>query len=744
MSNQVDIVLRASGQGETAAAFLQVRNGLDQLRSAAGFAQNVVSGAVGRLASEGILALRRFASEGLRAAENMKEAAEKTGMSAEGYQKLSYAASMTGSSMGAVDVALRTLQVGISEGDKELSKLGLNLAELARSSPDEQFRKVAEAIAKIPSQADRTRAAMQAFGRSGQELLPMIDGLRTLSDEAERLGIVLDQKALAAAERFNETIKKLQLQAQSKIVLAVEYTQRAMDGTDPLARAEVQGKGLAAAGGALIGGIYGGVRGAQAGALVAGTVAHYGQKAAQYLTGRRYGTSAAELDEANTRAADVEQQKKDADARAAAEAASRTNPELDKLEAQWRAEGEDVKKYLETLRREAIVARDAGTDAAEALRAAWAAATGEAQVPDAPVGKEQVSVAHDRFARKGGMGVSSDLGDWKLGAEIMRKRAQQIMQAAEKAAEDEESSRKEAAEKAAAARKELGRLDLDAIRQTALDKAQAIEDAAEKEAAALDRAADTLATRAKDAKTKADAAWENLLGGKHADGKTDADDAADRRKAADSKRLERRAKTVIARMEEGQSVTAEGKEIAAAYVERERAKWLAGGAKGAREGADAAAKRREAAGKAGKGLQKSFEDQDHATDRAAIVAEIGGDLPAARPPGPPSVRSALQPTRRSGAPAPARGIAAADHATDRGALVAEIMGVPAPEPQRRRGHDPRAVAPVVSDSVLNASRTQYPAIAAMPAAGLAGGAVVAELKTSNRLLALIAKSGGVE
>ena len=321
MPNEVEIRLRASGQQTAKDAVAQVTGSIEKLRSTVAGLSPTMAAFAGRLAYEGVAALKRFAIEGLRTAEQMKEAAEKTGMSASGYQKLAYAASMTGSSMGAVDVALRTLQVNLAEGDKSLAAMGLDFAVLSTLSPDEQFRRVAEAIAKIPGQAQRTQAAVQAFGRWGQELLPMIDSLRTLSDEAESLGLVLDEKALAAAERFNETWKKLRLQAQSKLVLAVEYVTEAKDG-DREKKATVAGLGLGTAGGAIIGGVLGGSRGAKIGALAGAAVTKVGQDAAKGFANAFTGIGEEE-ESAERRAAAVDREVAEREAREKAETAKK-------------------------------------------------------------------------------------------------------------------------------------------------------------------------------------------------------------------------------------------------------------------------------------------------------------------------------------------------------------------------------------------------------------------------------------
>jgi hypothetical protein len=302
MANTVEIKVAVSGQAQAAADLQSVaarlrdvhdstmralaaargHDGLDALsaryrdagQAAAGagasFGKLTVAGAVGRMVSEGALSLQSFARSALDAADATLKASVKSGISAAEYQRLAYAARLSGASMGSVEVAMKTLQVAIASGDKDLAKLGLDLGSLAASSPDQQFLQVAAAVAAIEDPARRTAAAVAAFGRSGTELLPMLSGLREMRDEADRLGLVLDEKALAAAERFNDTLEKLKAVAQSKIVVAVEYVESFVrpggEAGGAPGLSATSSAGLLTAGGAVVGGAVGFLAGGPAGA----------------------------------------------------------------------------------------------------------------------------------------------------------------------------------------------------------------------------------------------------------------------------------------------------------------------------------------------------------------------------------------------------------------------------------------------------------------------------------------------
>jgi hypothetical protein len=265
----------ARDQGGLASLAARYRDaGTAAAGAGASFGRLTTAGALGRMISEGALSLQSFARSALDAADATVKASAKSGISTAEYQRLAYAAKLSGASMGTVEVAMKTLQMAISSGDKDLARLGLDLNALSAASPDQQFLRVAEAVAAIEDPARRTVAAVASFGRSGIDLLPMISSLSEMRDEADRLGLVLDGKALAAAERFNDTLERLQAIAQSKIVVAVEYVESFVrpgggaggaPGLSATSSIGVLAGGGAAAGGA-IGFLTGGPTGAAMGA----------------------------------------------------------------------------------------------------------------------------------------------------------------------------------------------------------------------------------------------------------------------------------------------------------------------------------------------------------------------------------------------------------------------------------------------------------------------------------------------
>lgn len=135
---------------------------------------------------------------------------QKTGVGAEALSSLSYAASQSGSNLEAVGPAINKMQKYLveattagSEAADTLEAIGLSAQAIKSLSPDAQFKAIADKIAGIQDPATKTAVAMRIFGKSGAELIPLLDegsrGIQKLQDDAKRLGIVFTADMAAKA-----------------------------------------------------------------------------------------------------------------------------------------------------------------------------------------------------------------------------------------------------------------------------------------------------------------------------------------------------------------------------------------------------------------------------------------------------------------------------------------------------------------------------------------------------------------
>ena len=207
----------------------QLRRGLDGARQQLEqFSRSVMRlGAqfsmVGAAMAAPILAAAKSFAE---AGDAVEKASRRTGMAAESFSALQFAAQQSGTSIEAVEKGILRMQRtitqatdGLASSRHQLAELGLAAEDLAGLSTEEQFLRVAEALSQVQDPAEKAARAMQIFGRSGVELIPLLfqgrEGIEAMMAEARRLGVVLSEEDAEAAKELTDAIGRLKMSAES-------------------------------------------------------------------------------------------------------------------------------------------------------------------------------------------------------------------------------------------------------------------------------------------------------------------------------------------------------------------------------------------------------------------------------------------------------------------------------------------------------------------------------------------------
>jgi hypothetical protein len=133
-----------------------------------------------------------------KAGSALNDLSLKTGVSAKTLAGLQFAAEQNGASLGTIEMAIRRTasaltdaQDGLATTVRAFDRMGISLTELKGLNSEEQFLKIAGAIAEIPDPMTRAAVAQDLFGRSGMDMLPMLAGgaagLKKLVEEGQRL-----------------------------------------------------------------------------------------------------------------------------------------------------------------------------------------------------------------------------------------------------------------------------------------------------------------------------------------------------------------------------------------------------------------------------------------------------------------------------------------------------------------------------------------------------------------------------
>ena len=101
---------------------------------------------------------------------------------------------------------------GTGEAQRGMEKLGLSAEHLLSITTEDAFLEVAEGIRQLETQAEKAAAAYQFFGRSGAQMLNLLEGdLSQVQARAEELGITFDRKMAAGVERANDAMANMKM-----------------------------------------------------------------------------------------------------------------------------------------------------------------------------------------------------------------------------------------------------------------------------------------------------------------------------------------------------------------------------------------------------------------------------------------------------------------------------------------------------------------------------------------------------
>ena len=220
-------------------AFDEMKSSLEGAKSAAGDFVKTLAG-VTAAATAAVSGLFAFTSQAAQWADEVNTLSKTTGISTNELQKFMYATDLIDVSVETFSGALTKLTRNMAEPSKAASeafdtlKVSTTDATGALRDRQEVFYEVIEALGKVGNETERDALAMDIFGRSAQELNPLIKGgaqvLKELGDEAERAGLILSQETLDGLNDFNDKLDLLKAKGTAIKNLAAAEMTPAFDG----------------------------------------------------------------------------------------------------------------------------------------------------------------------------------------------------------------------------------------------------------------------------------------------------------------------------------------------------------------------------------------------------------------------------------------------------------------------------------------------------------------------------------
>lgn len=168
----------------------------------------------------GGFSIATFVKDQAEAIDSTAKLSDRLGVATEALSGLQYAGSIAHVSSeqltGGLEKMLKALGEaagGSQAAGDAFTSLGLDAQSLIDLPTDQAFETIAQAMKNIPNPAQRAAAAIGIFGRSGQELLPLMmrgaDGIKAAISEAEKLGVTFNRVDAAKVEQANDAFTRM-------------------------------------------------------------------------------------------------------------------------------------------------------------------------------------------------------------------------------------------------------------------------------------------------------------------------------------------------------------------------------------------------------------------------------------------------------------------------------------------------------------------------------------------------------
>ena len=157
-------------------------------------------------------------------ADKLNDLSERWGVGADKLSEFAYAAKLAGTDLDGVVVGMRKLAKAMEEARDPTSdsaslfeQMGIKVedAEGKLKSADVIFGELADRFKNMPDGMEKARLAMELFGKSGVDLIPMLnkgaEGIAKMKEEAAGFGAIISPEQAAAVGDFKDDIDRLKM-----------------------------------------------------------------------------------------------------------------------------------------------------------------------------------------------------------------------------------------------------------------------------------------------------------------------------------------------------------------------------------------------------------------------------------------------------------------------------------------------------------------------------------------------------
>lgn len=187
------------------------------IKTAGKWGAAVVGGAT--TAATGLTAL---AMKSASTADTIDKMSQKIGVSREAYQELDFICSQSGMDVNKLQSGMKSLvsamdgaASGTASNVEQFKKLGVSVTDAngnLRNSEDVMWETM-EALQNCGNETEKTRLATELFGKSGTEMMPLLNGasgsIEEMKNKAHDLGLVLGDEAIDNGVKLTDTMDQM-------------------------------------------------------------------------------------------------------------------------------------------------------------------------------------------------------------------------------------------------------------------------------------------------------------------------------------------------------------------------------------------------------------------------------------------------------------------------------------------------------------------------------------------------------
>lgn len=191
----------------------KARKSVEGTMAQIGKAASVATAALGALgAGLSVAAFANWIKSAINAADVMSDISQRTGVAVKDLAGLQLAFKYGGTSAEAMQSGMVKLSVAVAGGSDALKAMGIQTKNTdgTLKGTRQILGEVADRFAEYEDGAAKTALAVQIFGKSGAELLPVLNagskGLDEFDAMARKLGLTIDAETAEQAGRFNDLL----------------------------------------------------------------------------------------------------------------------------------------------------------------------------------------------------------------------------------------------------------------------------------------------------------------------------------------------------------------------------------------------------------------------------------------------------------------------------------------------------------------------------------------------------------